>query len=231
MAVKAEHRHIRLRWPNFVCRQCSIGAGVDLDRDFTVDSSPVIVSERDLFLGRSASGLWLERRLCRHADAMIVNSQRAGLEVERLVPGWRGRIHLVRNGVRLTPLGTAERRQAERLRAESMPNAILESYAAGRPVIATAVGDIARVVASGQSGWLVPPDQVRDLSAAIGRFVQDPPGNLHRMGAEDRRRVAEGHRLDQLCQGTLAVYRQVIDRRAAPPANQPECFMTHDDCG
>jgi glycosyltransferase involved in cell wall biosynthesis len=51
---------------------------------------------------------------------------------------------------------------------EGLPNVVLESYAAGVPVVATAVGGTPEVVEDGVDGYLVPP---RDTAALAGRIL------------------------------------------------------------
>ncbi len=56
---------------------------------------------------------------------------------------------------------------------ESSPNVILEAWAAGRPVVATRVGGIPELVADGEHGLLVPPDDAEALAMAIRRLLED----------------------------------------------------------
>jgi glycogen(starch) synthase len=44
---------------------------------------------------------------------------------------------------------------------------VLESYAAGRPVIATQLAGLRDLVEPGRTGWLIPPDSPADLAAAL----------------------------------------------------------------
>lgn len=60
-------------------------------------------------------------------------------------------------------------------RSEAMSNAILEALAAGRPVIATDVGDNALLVRDGVEGLIIPPNSASDLARAILEIACDPP--------------------------------------------------------
>jgi glycosyltransferase involved in cell wall biosynthesis len=75
---------------------------------------------------------------------------------------------------------------------EGMSNALLEYLAAGKAVVATAVGGNVRLVEDGVNGLLVPPGDADGLAAAIGRLLSDP-ALAARLGAEARRRVEERH--------------------------------------
>jgi glycosyltransferase involved in cell wall biosynthesis len=58
--------------------------------------------------------------------------------------------------------------------SESLSNAILESMAAGLPVVATNVGGNAELVKPGETGLLVPPDDEKALVEALAFLLRDP---------------------------------------------------------
>jgi glycosyltransferase involved in cell wall biosynthesis len=57
--------------------------------------------------------------------------------------------------------------------AEGLPNAMIEALAAGLAVVVTAVGSIPDVIANERDGLVVPPRDVRALSAALFRVTED----------------------------------------------------------
>jgi glycosyltransferase involved in cell wall biosynthesis len=57
---------------------------------------------------------------------------------------------------------------------ENFPHSVVESLAAGTPVIATDVGGVAEVVDDGENGLLVPAGDGAALAAAVRRFFEDP---------------------------------------------------------
>jgi len=57
---------------------------------------------------------------------------------------------------------------------EGLPVSLLEAMAAGRPVVATAVGGIPDLLRNGSAGVLVPPRSPEALSAAILNLISDP---------------------------------------------------------
>lgn len=58
-------------------------------------------------------------------------------------------------------------------RMEAMPLAILEAMAAGKAIVASAVGEIPRLLEDGHAGMLVPPDSPEKLADAILTLLQD----------------------------------------------------------
>ena len=270
--------------------------------------SRVVVSERSVDLGHSRGRLMLERLLSRRADAMIVNAHAIAGEVERLVPSWTGRMHVVPNGIdfrdptdneRATGRGFRERHigdadhllgvigrvghekapdllvdALERLpeavlrklrvvwvglridtklaslvesrladsvlagrmvflgetrdtrsvylgvdgillcsRWEGFPNVVLEALAHGTPVVATDVGDVAEIVRPGESGWIVPPEDAKSLSAAIAELVSLPASRRAEMGKAGSAFVLDSYSVERLAERTLSVYRHVLDSR------------------
>ena len=75
-------------------------------------------------------------------------------------------------------------------RAEGMSNALLEYMAAGRAVVATAVGAAPDLIEDGVHGLLVPPGDPGRLAEAINRLLRQP-GLARRLGEAARRRACD----------------------------------------
>lgn len=72
--------------------------------------------------------------------------------------------------------------------SEGMSNAVLEYMAAGRAVVATAVGATPDLLDGGRCGLLVPPGDEAALADAVARLLGDP-GLAAELGANARRRA------------------------------------------
>lgn len=88
---------------------------------------------------------------------------------------------------------------------ENAPMSVLEPMAAGRPVIASAIGGIPEQVEHGVSGLLVRPGDVGELARAIER-VRDEDGLASALGAAARARVAERFSPKQHLEALLETY-------------------------
>src|SRR5262249_10125049 len=77
-------------------------------------------------------------------------------------------------------------------RSEGASNAILEYMAAGRAVVATAVGGTPQLLEDGVHGLLVPPGNAPALATALLRLLDDP-ALAARLAAAARQRVRERH--------------------------------------
>lgn len=98
--------------------------------------------------------------------------------------------------------------------SEGLPYAVLESMAAGTPVIASRVGAIPDIIVDGVHGLLVPP---RD-PAAIARAIERLGGErdtLARMSSACRRRISGGYSLERVAEGFLALYAELCGSRLA----------------
>jgi colanic acid/amylovoran biosynthesis glycosyltransferase len=98
---------------------------------------------------------------------------------------------------------------------ENLPNVLLESLAAGTPVVAPRIGGIEELVQDGVNGLLVEPGDAAALSAAMQRMMVDD-GNRVRMAYSGQRVVRERFDREQCIDRLIEVY-------AAHGLTVPEC--------
>jgi len=102
--------------------------------------------------------------------------------------------------------------------SEGLSNAILESMAAGVPVVATAVGGNSEAVQEGVTGLLVPPRDGAALADAISAVLADPALAM-RLGAAGRQRATECFSNERMVRNTEDFYLALLakkGRRLAP---------------
>jgi glycosyltransferase involved in cell wall biosynthesis len=85
----------------------------------------------------------------------------------------------------------------------------LEAMALGVPIISTRVSAIPEVVADGETGWLVPPEDPAAISGALRAALRDPDERCRR-GKAGRARLESQFTVDAMVERTLAVYRGVV---------------------
>jgi glycosyltransferase involved in cell wall biosynthesis len=68
-------------------------------------------------------------------------------------------------------------------RTEGVPQALLQAFATGVPVVASRIGGIPEVVTDGETGLLVESESVPALAAAIERVLDDPDAAARRARA------------------------------------------------
>ena len=93
---------------------------------------------------------------------------------------------------------------------EGLPVVLLEMMAAGRPVVATAVGGIPEVIEEDVSGWLVPPGNAAGLAERIAHFL-DNPGERRRVGAAGREVVRERFGVQKQSEAYRDLFASVLD--------------------
>jgi glycosyltransferase involved in cell wall biosynthesis len=98
---------------------------------------------------------------------------------------------------------------------EGTPVVAIESLAAERPVIATAVGGVPDVVDEGVDGFLV---GLGDVDAMVDRLEQlaGDPGLRARMGAAGRERVVPRYAVSRLVDDVDALYRELLAEKGLP---------------
>jgi glycosyltransferase involved in cell wall biosynthesis len=95
---------------------------------------------------------------------------------------------------------------------EGSSNAILEAMAAGKPVVATAVGGSVELVEHEQTGLLVAPHDANALAAAIGRLIENPE-QAAAFGAAGHRRIEAQYDVDRMVAAHQDLYRALWHRK------------------
>jgi glycosyltransferase involved in cell wall biosynthesis len=99
---------------------------------------------------------------------------------------------------------------------EALSNSLLESMAAGVPVVATRVGGTGEAVVDGISGLLVEPADSAALAASIARLLEDP-ALAARLGQAARQAIEERFSIDRMVHATQQLYQDLLARKKAYP--------------
>jgi len=96
--------------------------------------------------------------------------------------------------------------------SEGLSNSLLESMAAGVPVIAANVGGNPEIIEDGMSGKLVPPRDAAALAAAMGDFLSDRD-LAARFGEAGRQRVTELFSMERSVHEVESLYHRLVENR------------------
>ena len=91
---------------------------------------------------------------------------------------------------------------------DCMPGSLLECYAAGLPLAATAAGGIPYIVDDGRTGLLVPPDDHEELAAAALRLLEEE-GLATRLARAGREELAKYDWDRNVRAGWIGLYREL----------------------
>jgi glycosyltransferase involved in cell wall biosynthesis len=95
---------------------------------------------------------------------------------------------------------------------EGLARALVQALLARRPVVSYDVDGAREVVISGETGFLVPPKSIPELTAAINRLAADPALRAH-LGAEWQRRFADQFRYERMVDELHKLYERVLAER------------------
>jgi glycosyltransferase involved in cell wall biosynthesis len=138
---------------------------------------------------------------------------RPSLELRATALGVRDRAHFLGHRLDVPAVLARARVALSCSSAEGLSNAIMESMAAGLPVVATAVGGSPELVEDGATGRLVPPAAPPALAEALAELLLKQ-GLARQSGRAGRKVIARDFSLERMVAGLDAVYRQVLGRAA-----------------
>ena len=106
---------------------------------------------------------------------------------------------------------------------EGLPMTILEAMAASRPVIATRVGAIPKVIHDGENGLLVNPRDTEGLRNAIASLLSDPE-RCRRMGEKAHDWVSRNYTSEAMALKYRQLYDEILGKPelAAVPAQRQD---------
>ena len=87
----------------------------------------------------------------------------------------------------------------------------LEAMASGVPVVAARVGAYETLIRDGETGTLVPREDVDALATALDRWLSDDAGR-EAAGRAARAHVEENHAIESEARAIVAVYRRLLDQ-------------------
>ncbi len=100
--------------------------------------------------------------------------------------------------------------------SEGMPMALLEAWAAGKPVVVTAVGGLPDLVKDDETGLLVPPGDHPRLVEALEALAGDAQ-HRRRLGDAGRTLVAERYSVNRIAAAYREAYLSLLQHRQDRP--------------
>jgi len=94
-------------------------------------------------------------------------------------------------------------------KTEGLGTVIIEAFASGVPVAATAAGGIPEIVTHGETGMLSPVGDAQSLAESVHAILRDE--ELRRRLVENASRVPQRFDKKEIARKTIEVYREVVD--------------------
>ncbi len=228
LCVSERVREQVLEGTGSTCRTSVVYNAVDPElfspraQDFPIDDAPVVLSVGNLIpikghdvLMRAVAALAAE------FPSLILEIIGSGAELSRL----EILAQELKIADRVRFLGRQSRHQvAEAMRRctvfalpsryEGLGCVYLEAMAVGKPVIGCRGQGIAEVIHQGANGFLVGPDNEKELTLALGMLLRDPSRRRYR-GAAARDTILERFTLPQQAETLARIYRECIPEPAA----------------
>lgn len=97
---------------------------------------------------------------------------------------------------------------------EGLGVSLIQAAASGVPIVATKVGGIPEIVHHERNGLLVPPRDSKSLTEAVKHLLGDNRLR-NRLGTEGRRLAQNEFSIDNMVEGNLNIYKQLLSQKVA----------------
>lgn len=158
-----------------------------------------------------------------HAEFVLVGDGplRAGLEAMASNLGLQQRVSFLGDRRDVPPLLASSDIGVLSSDSESLSNAIMESMAAGLPVVACRIGGNEELIRDGENGFLVAARDDEQMAERIGMLVSHP-GLRKSLGASARR-DAQKFSVERVCGQYASLYLSLLEEKgiATQPLAQP----------
>jgi glycosyltransferase involved in cell wall biosynthesis len=169
------------------------------------------VKDHDLFL--SIAGELARRRSDLHFLLVGTGPLRNAFTQKVYARNWQDRFTITSAVVELADLYALMDVCVLCSKREGFPNALIEAMAAGKPVVAAAVGGIPELVEDGVTGRLVGTRDPRAFADAIAGLLEDA-GERMRLAAHARAYVREHLTVERMVSAHRALYTELLARSA-----------------
>jgi glycosyltransferase involved in cell wall biosynthesis len=95
---------------------------------------------------------------------------------------------------------------------EGIPNVLLESFAYGRPAVASAVGGVPEVLVDGENGWLVRPGDDGAIASRVLRLLKNS-NQRRRMGEAGRTTIERHFSFERRTALLVGMYDRILSSR------------------
>jgi glycosyltransferase involved in cell wall biosynthesis len=138
-----------------------------------------------------------------YLEELMARAQQLGLGERVIFTGLRSDVPALLSAVDVSVMPSLN---------EALSNVLLESMAAGAPVVATEVGGTSEALSDGHTGLLIPPANPTVMAAAIDRLLSDP-ALARTLGGRARQAIADKFSLDRMVAATAVVYEDLLARK------------------
>jgi glycosyltransferase involved in cell wall biosynthesis len=97
-------------------------------------------------------------------------------------------------------------------KVDTFPNTVLESFACGTPVVATAVGGIPEQVQDGMTGFLVPLGNAEQMATSIQKLLENPELQ-QKMSAHAAKVARQEFTLERMVDNYLNWFQEILTDR------------------